>query len=156
MPGKGLDNLQTTRALLFLGFSSGKTHRKVANQMDPAHFKSLPELLARERMASYLEATGGRADRALRLYIWNVEVSAAFWRPLHLLEIGLRNAIDAQMRYHYETAWWWRKTRARLHQNMQSQLEEAEASAVVSTKLGSGNRFFTRRSQLHRLAANPA
>ena len=55
---------------------------------------TLDELLSPARMAPYLAARAADRDRALALYDWNSRVSAAFFESLHLLEVGLRNAID--------------------------------------------------------------
>jgi hypothetical protein len=44
---------------------------------------------------------------AERLYWWNVEISAAFYGPLHCLEVTLRNALHSQLRQRYEQADWW-------------------------------------------------
>lgn len=49
------------------------------------------------RLQHYLNECGGDADRAIRLYEWNTELSAAFWESLGHLEVALRNAIDRQM-----------------------------------------------------------
>lgn len=38
---------------------------------------------------------------ALRLYWWNVEVSAAFYGPLHCLEVALRNALHDHLAQAY-------------------------------------------------------
>jgi hypothetical protein len=46
------------------------------------------------RFTAYLEASGGEYDRAVALYNWNAEVSAAFLEILYHLEVLFRNAID--------------------------------------------------------------
>lgn len=48
------------------------------------------------RFHAFLEAAEGNHDRAIALYNWNAEVSAAFLEVLYHLEILLRNAIDRQ------------------------------------------------------------
>lgn len=50
-----------------------------------------------ERLAHYLNETSGDEERAMRLYRWNSEISAAFWESLGHVEIALRNAIDVQL-----------------------------------------------------------
>jgi hypothetical protein len=44
---------------------------------------------------------------ALRLYWWNVELSAAFYGPLHCLEVALRNALHDRLAPAYGRADWW-------------------------------------------------
>src|SRR6056297_3297342 len=53
----------------------------------------LPNVLSAPRFATYLRETGNDRTRALHLYHWNLQVSAAFMVPLHVLEVALRNAI---------------------------------------------------------------
>ena len=49
------------------------------------------------RLRHYLVEAGGDVDRAMRLYEWNTDLSAAFWESLGHLEVALRNTIDRQM-----------------------------------------------------------
>jgi hypothetical protein len=50
--------------------------------------------LSAPRHAVYLAAAGGDTARALALYEWNAQLSAALHRDLAHLEIGLRNAYN--------------------------------------------------------------
>ena len=59
-----------------------------------------------ERLSTYLTAAGGDRKRALQLYTWNTEMSAAFYGPLQGLEIALRNAIHQQLTRCYSAAWY--------------------------------------------------
>jgi hypothetical protein len=52
--------------------------------------------LSGARFNAYLQACDGDRDRAVALYNWNAEVSAAFLEVLYHLEVLLRNAIDRQ------------------------------------------------------------
>jgi hypothetical protein len=65
------------------------------------------DLLSTPRLTPYLRATDGDAHAAIRLYWWNVEVSAAFYGPLQCLEIGLRNALHSQLRGYFGRDDWW-------------------------------------------------
>ena len=56
--------------------------------------------LSPERLATYLDAVDGDVERAIRLYEWNAQVSAALFEVIGHVEIVLRNAIHEQM-----TAW---------------------------------------------------
>lgn len=49
------------------------------------------------RFATFVEATGGSRSRALKLYEWNAQLSAAFLHDLGHLEVGLRNACDRKL-----------------------------------------------------------
>ena len=50
--------------------------------------------LTEGRFRAFLDARFGDHDRAVALYNWNAEVSAAFLEVLHHVEVLLRNAID--------------------------------------------------------------
>jgi len=62
--------------------------------------------LSAERLTAYLRATGGDRERALRLYLWNTEISAALYSPLQGLEVALRNALHRELSRVYGTAWY--------------------------------------------------
>lgn len=73
------------------------------------------EVLSIPRFAPYLARTNGDVEAAIRLYWWNVEISAAFYTPLHCLELGLRNAMHAQLYEYFGSEDWW--TTAPLNDN---------------------------------------
>jgi hypothetical protein len=50
------------------------------------------------RLDTYLRATRGHERKAISLYLWNVRLSAAFQEVLALVEVGLRNALDQELR----------------------------------------------------------
>ncbi|WP_423464614.1 hypothetical protein ACO229_08945 [Promicromonospora sp. MS192] len=62
------------------------------------HHRTVAVLLSAPRLAPYLRAAGGNVRAALALYQWNVEMSSAVYKMLHLVEVFLRNAIDAELR----------------------------------------------------------
>ena len=62
--------------------------------------------LSPERLQPYLDAVGGDRERALRLYLWNTAVSAAFYGPLQGLEVVLRNAVHRQLVERYGLVWY--------------------------------------------------
>ncbi|MGH3440229.1 MAG: hypothetical protein ACRDRN_27775 [Sciscionella sp.] len=57
--------------------------------------------LSAPRYAVYLAAATGETERALALYEWNSQLSAALLRDLAHLEVGLRNAYDEA----FSTSW---------------------------------------------------
>jgi hypothetical protein len=63
--------------------------------------------LSSARFARYLKAADGNWEVAVRLYRWNIDVSSAFYGPLHWLEVSLRNALNDGLRARYERADWW-------------------------------------------------
>jgi hypothetical protein len=62
--------------------------------------------LSPERIATYVAATGGDRERAVRLYTWNTAVSAAFYGPLQGLEVALRNAMHRELVAGYGPGWY--------------------------------------------------
>jgi len=74
--------------------------------LDPAALPALPSLLSPPRFQTYLNTYPGRQDLALRLYAWNVEVTSAFWGPVSVLEVVVRNAIHDALRKGRQDDWW--------------------------------------------------
>jgi len=64
---------------------------------DPIDDPAIPGLLSLGRHGTYLAATNDDHGRAVRLYAWNIEASAAFWGGFHLLEVCLRNTLNVQL-----------------------------------------------------------
>lgn len=60
----------------------------------------LESVISPPRFSRYLIETGGNRDRAMQLYCWNSDVSAAFYYTLQFCELAIRNAaveaIEAQ------------------------------------------------------------
>jgi len=52
--------------------------------------------LGEPRFRSYLEAANEQHPKAVSLYNWNAEISAAFLEVIYHLEVLMRNAIDQQ------------------------------------------------------------
>ncbi|WP_103351017.1 hypothetical protein [Amycolatopsis sp. CA-128772] len=65
------------------------------------------EALSSPRFAPYLAKAGGDLAAAIELYWWNVDVSAAFYFPLHCLEVALRNALHRQLSESFGRDDWW-------------------------------------------------
>ncbi len=76
------------------------------------------------RMKPYLDAVGGNAEAAVRLYWWNTEVSAALYGPLQCLEVTLRNALHRELSLAYGRADWW--AAAPLNQNGRKLVAKAQ------------------------------
>lgn len=62
--------------------------------------------LSAERLTAYLRATGNDRERALRLYLWNTDISAALYSSLQGLEVALRNTLHRELSRVYGTAWY--------------------------------------------------
>lgn len=58
---------------------------------------NLVRWLSQSRLDSYQTAVLTTSASALDLYDWNIEMAAALMRDIALLEVGLRNAYDAEM-----------------------------------------------------------
>ena len=62
--------------------------------------------LSHERLGTYLDASEGDREAAIRLYAWNTAASAAFYGPLQGLEVALRNTMYRRLAEHYGDAWY--------------------------------------------------
>src|SRR3984893_10477285 len=72
----------------------------------PHVINALERALSPERLSTYLAAANGDHGAALRLYVWNTEISAAFYGPLQALEILVRNAFHRELAAVYGLAWY--------------------------------------------------
>lgn len=68
-----------------------------ARVVTPISLTLLERRLSAERLAPYRTATGGDLTRAVALYEWNAQVSAAFWATLGHVEVLIRNAMHEQL-----------------------------------------------------------
>jgi len=67
---------------------------------------ALEPALSSARLGPYLVASGFDAGRALRLYLWNARMGAAFHVPIQAVEVGLRNRSDVALTRAFGTDWW--------------------------------------------------
>lgn len=74
--------------------------------MDPSAVPTLPAMISPPRFQTYLTRCHGNQAAALRLYAWNMELSSAYWGPLGILEVLLRNALHKQMTLRRQADWW--------------------------------------------------
>ena len=65
----------------------------------------LRRVLSGDRFASYLRAAGGDAAKAIELHAWNTMVSGAFYGPLQMVELALRNAVHDHLSAAYGRQW---------------------------------------------------
>ncbi|WP_199190818.1 hypothetical protein [Photobacterium sp. NCIMB 13483] len=72
----------------------------------------IKETLSAARIGTYETAIGLNGnplstEHALKLYGWNAQVSAAFFSPLHLCEVVIRNAVASALEAKYGDRWPW-------------------------------------------------
>ncbi|WP_103064226.1 hypothetical protein [Actinomyces qiguomingii] len=120
-----LQHLEEMLAGGLADLNQGKPHR------DPYPTVLLP-LLSEPRMRRYRELTDSD-EAALRLYQWNIDMSAELYASLHLVEVLMRNSIDMALR-----AWnatqegsdgselWTLAPCSQLHKQLGADLAEAE------------------------------
>ena len=74
--------------------------------MDPSSVAVLDAHVGAARLAPYLRRYEGNRELALRLHAWNAELATAFWGPIGLLEISLRNSMHSVLGRGREANWW--------------------------------------------------
>ena len=89
-----------------------------------------------DRFSGFLEAADQDSHIAERLYIWNIQVSAAFWGGFHFLEILLRNAIHAKFIEYAQTEEWW-QTDLPIRQAERNAIHEAKVKVFKHQKFPS-------------------
>ena len=71
----------------------------------PPQIAAIRASLSEPRFGAYLAKSGGNEGYALALYLYNARVAKAFMYPLGVVEITLRNAIDALFVARFGPAW---------------------------------------------------
>jgi len=61
------------------------------------HPETIRDLLTSDRLRSYLASCDQDLSRALELYEWNLSASAAIMQTTAMVEVVVRNALDAQL-----------------------------------------------------------
>jgi hypothetical protein len=62
--------------------------------------------LSVDRLAVFRQAAAGDLERAIDLYCWNAAMAAAFFGPLGIMEVGLRNALDRELIRAFTVPWY--------------------------------------------------
>jgi len=97
---------------------------------DPIDNPAIRPLLSTRRLATY-EATCGSTAEAVRLYAWNIEVSAAAWGGFAVLEVCLRNAISTRLAAHTGHVDWWNSPLVTLRAQQQAAINAATGPSVT-------------------------
>jgi hypothetical protein len=71
----------------------------------PQALEVIEKTLSPDRLARYLGAAKGDKNRAIRLYIWNADLSREFYLPIQLTEVALRNSIHNRLTALYGNSW---------------------------------------------------
>jgi len=74
--------------------------------MQDVYWQKLEHCLSPDRLAVYGQDQAGHRVITAR-YLWNIALSEALYAPLHLLEVGLRNAIDRAMAAETRSPTWY-------------------------------------------------
>lgn len=75
--------------------------------------KAVKDSLSPARIGTYETAAGTSGDedsRAIALYAWNAQISAALLAPLHICEVVIRNAATDALEADYGPRWPWERT----------------------------------------------
>lgn len=72
----------------------------------PSNINDLETSISPERLATYLSKTQNCKENALKLYLRNSELSAAFYFPLQGLEITFRNTLHSAMSQKFGVNWY--------------------------------------------------
>lgn len=73
----------------------------------PSVNAALVDSISRERLGRYLAETAGNMDAAIALYERNCRLSEAFYSPLQVMEVCLRNRLSAEMARRFGDDWLW-------------------------------------------------
>lgn len=70
------------------------------------NYNTLEQILSQERLTPYLAKHDGDSEKAIDHYKANIKISESFYAGIAVLEVGLRNNIDLQLRRKYGTDNW--------------------------------------------------
>lgn len=87
----------------YMAEEDGKVKDSLANI---AVQEALEATLSADRLTKYMAEANGDRKAAIRLYAWNTAISAAFYGPLQILEVAIRNAMHAQLINAYGAHWY--------------------------------------------------
>jgi hypothetical protein len=94
----------------------------------PSVSAGIEATLTPERLTRYLRKEP-QADlhRALRLYLWNMQLCQAVHCPLHFAEVAARNGIQKAMESHFKRSDWYElgSFKAQLSETIKNELEHA-------------------------------
>lgn len=76
-----------------------------ATDFTPEELTRLAGSISAPRIGRYIRACQGDVPAALGLYQWNLEISAAFFLPLQVLEVTIRNAVSEAIEASYGPDW---------------------------------------------------
>jgi len=71
----------------------------------PVVYAGIEATLSAARVGRYLAAAKGDKHLALRLYVWNARICEAFYLPLQLTEVVIRNHVHAGVLRRYGPDW---------------------------------------------------
>lgn len=74
-------------------------------QLGSVRLQQVVATLTQPRLSKYLKATCNNSHQAIRLYVLNTKVSAAFLADLHYVEIALRNKFDVELAAGFGQEW---------------------------------------------------
>jgi hypothetical protein len=109
--------------------------------------------LSSPRFNVYLAQTGNDFEKAYRLYKANIELSEAFYPVLSVLEVCLRNAINEQLKKHFNDSYWFKNHLPKefrpfiveAEQKIVSQHKTVTADKIIAElNFGFWNRLFNR------------
>lgn len=61
--------------------------------------------LSTDRLTKYMKAANGDLEAAIKLHVHNTALSAAFFGPVQVFEIALRNAFHRELSNHFGPTW---------------------------------------------------
>lgn len=93
--------------------------------MPADEFGMLQAIASYARIEPYLTVCLGDQSAAVRLYSWNIQVSAAFQAPLGCLEVAYRNALHYRLSTLFGRGDWWLAPDIRLHHTAQRMVADA-------------------------------
>ncbi len=89
--------------------------------------KSLEELFSIKRLEAYDKADDQNTNAKILRYDYNIELSRAFYPPLHILEVSIRNNLHGAFANYLKDQYWLMnyKNHSLIHKREQKKIEDA-------------------------------
>ena len=99
-------------------------------------WQTLEAKLSTPRMSRYLKGHQGSREQAATAYVHNMRIAESLVSIFHVLEVGLRNAIQREMVREYQRDDWYEAFRTSTHAELRSTYQKVDEARTALRKRG--------------------
>lgn len=106
---------------------------------DESTISALEATLSSDRLNLYIRAAEGDKDYALRLYLWNLQLSESLYGPLQTLEVTMRNSMNRELVANFGPEWYEPGNPPSFQDNQYERIEKVKRSFSGSREIVSSD-----------------